>query len=76
MCDRMAEVRNQGMAQGGPLSPLLTNILLKDGERELEKGGYALCHYAHYCDIDVGCEAAAQRLMAAMKAFLKERLKR
>ena len=65
----------EGSPQGGPLSPLLSNILLTDWDRELEKHGHAFCRYADDCNIYVRSEAAGQRVMAAMKVFLEERLK-
>lgn len=67
--------RRQGTLQGGPLSPLLSNILLSDWDRELEKRGHAFCHYAHDCNTYVRCKTAGQQLLAGMTAFLAERLK-
>lgn len=75
MRDGVETARDEGTPQGGPLSPLLSNILLTDWDRELEKRGHAFCRYADDCNIYVRSEAAGQRLMAAMKAFLEERLK-
>lgn len=69
------EARRMGTPQGGPLSPLLSNILLDDWDRELEKRGHAFCRYADDCNIYVRSEAAGQRVMAAMKGFLETRLK-
>jgi RNA-directed DNA polymerase len=68
-------VRDRGTPQGGPLSPLLSNILLTDWDRELEKRGHAFCRYADDCNIYVRSETAGQRVMASMKAFLEERLR-
>lgn len=75
MRDGVETVRERGTPQGGPLSPLLSNILLDDWDRELEKRGHAFCRYADDCNIYVRSEAAGQRVMAAMKGFLEERLK-
>jgi len=75
MRDGVETVRDRGTPQGGPLSPLLSNILLTDWDRELEKRGHAFCRYADDCNIYVRSEAAGQRVMAAMKVFLEERLK-
>lgn len=75
MRDGVETARDKGTPQGGPLSPLLSNILLDDWDRELEKRGHAFCRYADDCNIYVRSEAAGQRVMAAMKAFLEERLK-
>jgi RNA-directed DNA polymerase len=57
------------------LSPLLSNILLTDLDRELEKRGHRFCRYADDCNIYVGSERAGQRVMAAVTAFLERRLK-
>jgi RNA-directed DNA polymerase len=73
--DGVETVRDKGTPQGGPLSPLLSNILLTDWDRELERRGHAFCRYADDCNIYVRSEVAGQRVMAAMKTFLEERLK-
>lgn len=75
MRDGVEAVRDRGTPQGGPLSPLLSNMLLTDWDRELEKRGHAFCRYADDCNIYVRSEAAGQRVMTAMRAFLEERLK-
>lgn len=75
MRDGVETARDKGTPQGGPLSPLLSSILLTDWDRELEKRGHAFCRYADDCNIYVRSEAAGRRVMAAMKAFLEERLK-
>jgi RNA-directed DNA polymerase len=75
MRDGVIEARGTGTPQGGPLSPLLSNILLTDWDRELEKRGHAFCRYADDCNIYVGSEAAAKAVMASMTRFLQERLK-
>jgi RNA-directed DNA polymerase len=74
MREGVEAVRERGTPQGGPLSPLLSNILLTDWDRELEKRGHAFCRYADDCNIYVGSAAAGRRVMARMKAFLRERL--
>ncbi len=71
----VASARTEGTPQGGPLSPLLSNILLTDLDRELEKRGHRFCRYADDCNIYVGSERAGQRVMAAVTAFLERRLK-
>ena len=75
MREGVETARDKGTPQGGPLSPLLSNILLTDWDRELEKRGHAFCRYADDCNIYVRSEVAGQRIMADMKAFLEGRLK-
>jgi RNA-directed DNA polymerase len=67
--------RTEGTPQGGPLSPLLSNILLTDWDRELEARGLAFVRYADDCNIYVGSEAAGCSLMAKLTVWLKEHLK-
>ena len=67
--------RTEGTPQGGPLSPLLSNILLTDWDRELEARGHAFVRYADDCNIYVGSEAAGRSLMASLTIWLKDRLK-
>jgi RNA-directed DNA polymerase len=67
--------RTEGTPQGGPLSPLLSNILLDDLDKELEKRGHAFCRYADDCNIYVASKRAGERVMASVTKFLRERLK-
>jgi RNA-directed DNA polymerase len=67
--------REEGTPQGGPLSPLLANILLDDLDQELEKRGHRFCRYADDCNIYVKSEAAGQRVMASVTEFLEQKLK-
>jgi RNA-directed DNA polymerase len=67
--------REEGTPQGGPLSPLLANILLDDLDKELEKRGHWFCRYADDCNIYVKSEAAGQRVMASVTEFLEKQLK-
>jgi RNA-directed DNA polymerase len=71
----VASARTEGTPQGGPLSPLLSNILLTDLDRELEQRGHRFCRYADDCNIYVGSERSGQRVMAAITGFLERRLK-
>ena len=71
----LVEPRREGTPQGGPLSPLLSNILLDDLDKELEKRGHRFCRYADDCNIYVKSEAAGGRVMASVTQFLEQRLK-
>jgi len=66
---------NEGTPQGGPLSPLLSNILLDNLDKELERRGHKFCRYADDCNIYVKSEMAGKRVMASITKFLKDRLK-
>jgi RNA-directed DNA polymerase len=66
--------RFKGTPQGGPLSPLLANILLDDLDKELERRGHCFCRYADDCNIYVRSHKAGQRVMASMRRFLEQRL--
>lgn len=65
----------EGTPQGGPLSPLLANIMLDDLDKELEKRGHAFCRYADDCDIYVNSIAAGQRVINSITTFLARRLR-
>lgn len=67
--------RTEGTPQGGPLSPLLANILLDDLDKELEKRGHRFCRYADDCNIYVRSLAAGERVMASVTRFLEQRLR-
>jgi RNA-directed DNA polymerase len=67
--------RTEGTPQGGPLSPLLSNILLTDLDRELERRGHRFCRYADDCHIYVSSKRAGERVLASMTHFLASRLK-
>ena len=67
--------RTEGTPQGGPLSPLLSNILLDDLDKELERRGHAFCRYADDCNIYVQSRQAGERVMASVTRFLEKRLK-
>jgi len=71
----IATLRTEGTPQGGPLSPLLSNVLLTDLDRELERRGHAFCRYADDCNIYVRSKAAGERVMASLVLFLERRLK-
>lgn len=71
----VTSARTEGTPQGGPLSPLLSNILLTDLDRELEKRGHSFCRYADDCNVYVRTQRSGQRVMAGITAFLEQRLK-
>ena len=75
MVDGLVQPRTEGTPQGGPLSPLRSNILLTDLDRELERRGHAFCRYADDCNIYVGSERAGAGLLQSLTRFLAERLK-
>jgi RNA-directed DNA polymerase len=65
----------EGTPQGGPLSPLLSNILLDELDKELEKRGHSFCRYADDCNIYVKSERAGERVKASVAKFLGKRLR-
>ena len=71
----LVEPRTEGTPQGGPLSPLLSNILLDDLDKELERRGHAFCRYADDCNIYVRSQRAGRRVMASLTRFLKATLR-
>ncbi|WP_321959582.1 group II intron reverse transcriptase/maturase [Burkholderia cenocepacia] len=75
MAAGVTQARTEGTPQGGPLSPLLSNILLSDLDRRLESRGLAFCRYADDCNIYVGSKQAGQRVMAGIRAYLEKVLK-
>jgi RNA-directed DNA polymerase len=75
MTGGLVEQRVEGTPQGGPLSPLLSNILLDDLDKELEKRGHRFSRYADDCNIYVGSRRAGERVMKSLIRFLRERLK-
>jgi RNA-directed DNA polymerase len=75
MADGVVSPRTEGTPQGGPLSPLLSNILLTELDRELERRGHTFCRYADDCNIYVASERAGGRLLQRLTEFLEERLK-
>lgn len=65
----------EGTPQGGPLSPLLSNIMLDDLDKELGKRGHKFVRYADDCNIYVQTQRAGERVMESMKTFLEKKLK-
>lgn len=67
--------RIEGTPQGGPLSPLLSNILLDELDKELERRGHKFCRYADDCNIYVRSQRAGERVLESLKHFLGEKLR-
>ena len=67
--------REMGTPQGGPLSPLLSNVLLDDLDKELERRGHRFCRYADDCNVYVKSRAAGERVMESLKRFLTGKLR-
>jgi RNA-directed DNA polymerase len=65
----------EGTPQGGPLSPLLSNLVLDELDRELERRGHRFVRYADDCNIYVRSERAGQRVMESVTRFITEKLK-
>ena len=67
--------KGEGVPQGSPLSPLLSNIMLDDLDKELEKRGHKFVRYADDCNIYVKTLRAGERVMESVKKFLEKKLK-
>lgn len=75
MDDGLVEQRTAGTPQGSPLSPLLSNIVLDELDKELESRGLSFCRYADDCNIFVGSRKAGERVLASITVFIEKRLK-
>ena len=75
MQDGLVSPSVEGTPQGGPLSPLLSNVVLDELDRELERRGHRFVRYADDCNIYVRSERAGQRVMDSIRRFITERLK-
>ena len=75
MEDGLTKVSTQGTPQGGPLSPLLSNILLNDLDKELESREHKFCRYADDCNIYVHTQRAGERVKESVTLFLSNKLK-
>ena len=71
----LVKATEEGTPQGGPLSPLLSNIMLDDFDKELEKRGLRFARYADDCNMYVKSEKAGIRVMEASVRYLSEKLK-
>jgi group II intron reverse transcriptase/maturase len=72
-CTRVST--NEGTPQGGPLSPLLSNVVLDEFDKELARRGLRFVRYADDCNIFVRSERAGQRVMSSIRKFLQSRLR-
>ncbi len=75
MVGGVVQEREEGTPQGGPLSPFLSNILLDDLDKELERRGHRFCRYADDCNIYVRSKKAGERVMESISRFLEKRLR-
>jgi RNA-directed DNA polymerase len=75
MIGGVASATTKGTPQGGPLSPLLSNILLDDLDKELERRGHSFCRYADDCNVYVATQRTGERVMASLTRYLESRLK-
>jgi RNA-directed DNA polymerase len=75
MQEGLVSPRVEGMPQGGPLSPVLSNIMLTELDRELERRGHAFCRYADDCNVYVRSQKAGERVLASLTRFISGRLK-
>src|SRR5919109_4483819 len=75
LTDEGLEATGEGTPQGGPLSPLLANLLLDGLDKELERRGHRFVRYAEDCNIYVKSVCAGQRVLASVTRFLERRLK-
>ena len=71
----LVSVPAKGTPQGGPLSPLLSNIVLDDLDKELERRGHSFCRYADDCNIYICSHRSGERVMQSITRFVEQRLK-
>ena len=71
----LVDTTDEGTPQGGPLSPLLSNLVLNELDRELEHRGHRFVRYADDCNIYVGSHRAGRRVMDGVTRFLETKLK-
>jgi len=75
MEDGLVRPVDEGTPQGGPLSPLLSNLVLDDLDKELARRGLRFCRYADDCNIYVRSHRAGERVMASVSRFLTQKLR-
>jgi len=71
----LVKVPTEGTPQGGPLSPFLSNVVLDEWDKELERRGHRFVRYGDDCNIYVRSRRAGERVMASLRRFITERLK-
>jgi RNA-directed DNA polymerase len=75
MIDGIKTPTEEGSVQGSPLSPLLSNVVLDELDKELEQRGLEFCRFADDCNIFTKTERAAERIMTSIKKFIEKKLK-
>jgi len=75
MKDGLVSPTREGTPQGGPLSPLLSNVVLDELDKELERRGLEFCRFADDCNIFVGSPKAANRVMQSVGHFIESKMK-
>ena len=75
MPDGLIETTEEGVVQGSPLSPLLSNIVLDELDKELEKRGLSFCRFADDCNVFCRSEKAAKRVMSSLTNFIEKKMK-
>ncbi len=73
--DGLVSRTSEGTTQGSPLSPLLSNVVLDELDKELESRGLSFCRFADDCNIFVGTQKAANRVMQSVTKFIEKRLR-
>ena len=75
LVDGVFEMNEEGVTQGSPLSPLLSNLVLDELDKELERRGLPFCRFADDCNIFAGSRKAADRIMLKISEFIETKLK-
>jgi RNA-directed DNA polymerase len=75
MIDGVVEATEEGTTQGSPLSPLLSNVVLDELDKELESRGLEFCRFADDCNIFVGSKKAAERVMSSISKYIEKKLR-
>lgn len=74
MIDGLVHASSEGTPQGGPLSPLLSNVILDKLDKELEKRGHKFCRYADDCNIYVKTKRSGHRVMQSIQSYIESKL--